>query len=94
MLKLSMKRRTPCHGNYAISLDTSKLLKLSMSRKKKSFAMVTEDVKMALPAGEHAGAQWSAGTAEYLEWGSGGSTSMYGTAAGRVFSVVGRCSAA
>lgn len=30
--------------------------------------------------GDFEGAKWKAGEAEYLEWGSGGSTSTYGTA--------------
>ena len=37
--------------------------------------------------GEFIGARWKRGEATYLEWGSGGSTSTYGTAAGTAFSV-------
>lgn len=37
--------------------------------------------------GRFPGSTWRPGEAEYLEWGSGGSTSTYGTAARRVYSV-------
>jgi len=37
--------------------------------------------------GQFEGAAWKDGEAEYLEWGSGGSTSTYGTAAKRAYSV-------
>lgn len=37
--------------------------------------------------GKFVGATWKEGEATYLEWGSGGSTSTYGTAAGTAYSV-------
>jgi hypothetical protein len=37
--------------------------------------------------GSHVGATWQDGEATYLEWGSGGSTSTYGTAAGTAYSI-------
>ena len=37
--------------------------------------------------GDFVGSTWEAGEATYLEWGSGGSTSMYGTAAGTAYSI-------
>ena len=52
-------------------------------------AMTARETALMLKylAGSHEGSAWGPGEALYLEWGSGGSTATFGTAARRTFTV-------
>ena len=54
-----------------------------------NMSAVEKTVMMQYIRGDFSGAKWKNGEATYLEWGSGGSTSTYGTAAGTAYSLVG-----